>query len=137
MFLPHYDIYCVPITEQTMEKCHLFVLYNKNVQNFQNKLCSETKTLAHHLTWSWSIQIKARHWLSIILKLLWLACCWWLASQPMKIQNELWLLYNSIYIYMTSSVIYYCTDICKNEIYLLSSSVLKRNVVSTLYNNTG
>ena len=29
------------------------------------------------------------------------------------------------------------TDICKNEIYLLSSSVLKRNVVSTLYNNTG
>ena len=29
MFLPHYDVYCVPITEQTTAKC-----YNKNVKNF-------------------------------------------------------------------------------------------------------
>ena len=34
MFLPHYDVYRVSITEQTMEKCYLFVLYNKNVKNF-------------------------------------------------------------------------------------------------------
>ena len=34
MFLPHYDIYRVCITEQTMAKCYLFVLYNKNVKNF-------------------------------------------------------------------------------------------------------
>ena len=34
MFLPHYDVYCVSITEGTMAKCYLFVLYNKNVENF-------------------------------------------------------------------------------------------------------
>ena len=30
MFLPHYDVYRVSITEQTTAKCYLFVLYNKN-----------------------------------------------------------------------------------------------------------
>ena len=34
MFLPHYDTYHVSITEQTMAKCYLFVLYDKNVKNF-------------------------------------------------------------------------------------------------------
>ena len=34
MFLPHYDVYRVSITEQTTAKCNLFVLYNKNVKNF-------------------------------------------------------------------------------------------------------
>ena len=34
MFLPHYDVYRVSITEQTTAKCNLFVLYNKNVNNF-------------------------------------------------------------------------------------------------------
>ena len=34
MFLPRYDVYRVPITEQTTAKCNLFVLYNKNVKNF-------------------------------------------------------------------------------------------------------
>ena len=34
MFLPHYDVYRVSITEQTTAKCKLFVLYNKNVKNF-------------------------------------------------------------------------------------------------------
>ena len=29
MFLPHYDVYCVSITEQTTAKCYLFVLYSK------------------------------------------------------------------------------------------------------------
>ena len=33
MFLPHYDVYRVSITEQTTGKCNLFVLYNKNVEN--------------------------------------------------------------------------------------------------------
>ena len=32
MFLPHYDVYRVSITEQTTAKCNLFVLYNKNVK---------------------------------------------------------------------------------------------------------
>ena len=34
MFLPHYDVYSVSITEQTTAKCNLFVLYNKNVKHF-------------------------------------------------------------------------------------------------------
>ena len=34
MFLPHYDIYRVSITEQTIAKCYLFVLCNKNVKSF-------------------------------------------------------------------------------------------------------
>ena len=34
MFLPHYDVYRVSITEQTTAKCYLFALYNKNVKNF-------------------------------------------------------------------------------------------------------
>ena len=34
MFLPHYDVYHVSITEQTMAQCYLFVLYNKNVNKF-------------------------------------------------------------------------------------------------------
>ena len=34
MFLPHYDIYRVSITEQTMAKCYLFVLYNINIKIF-------------------------------------------------------------------------------------------------------
>ena len=34
MFLPHYDVYRVSITEQTTAKCYLFVLYNKNVKHF-------------------------------------------------------------------------------------------------------
>ena len=34
MFLPHYDVYHVSITEQTTVKCNLFVLYNKNVKIF-------------------------------------------------------------------------------------------------------
>ena len=34
MHLPHYGVYCVCITEQTIAKCNLFVLYNKNVKNF-------------------------------------------------------------------------------------------------------
>ena len=34
MFLPHYDVYCLSITEQTTEKCNLFVLYHKNVKIF-------------------------------------------------------------------------------------------------------
>ena len=34
MFLPHYDVYRVPITEQTTAKCNLFILYNKNVKCF-------------------------------------------------------------------------------------------------------
>ena len=38
MFLPHYDVYCVSISEQTTAKCYLFVLYNKNVKNFA-KIC--------------------------------------------------------------------------------------------------
>ena len=37
MFLPHYDVYCVSTTEQTMAKYYLFVLYNKNVKNFAKK----------------------------------------------------------------------------------------------------
>ena len=32
MFLPHYDVYRVSITEQTMTKCYLLVLYNKKVK---------------------------------------------------------------------------------------------------------
>ena len=34
MFLPHYDIYSVSITEQTMAKSYLFVLYNINIKIF-------------------------------------------------------------------------------------------------------
>ena len=34
MFLPHYNVYCVSVTEQTMEKCNLFVLSNRNVKIF-------------------------------------------------------------------------------------------------------
>ena len=34
MFLPHYDVYGVSMTERTRAKCNLFVLYNKNVNNF-------------------------------------------------------------------------------------------------------
>ena len=34
MFSPHYDVYGVSITEQTMAKCYLFVLDNKKVQIF-------------------------------------------------------------------------------------------------------
>ena len=34
MFLPHYEVYSVSITEQTTAKCYLFVLYNKNMKNF-------------------------------------------------------------------------------------------------------
>ena len=34
MFLPHYDVYCVSITEQTTAKCNLFVLYDNNVKIF-------------------------------------------------------------------------------------------------------
>ena len=34
MFVPHYDVYRVSITKQTIAKCNLFVLYNKNVENF-------------------------------------------------------------------------------------------------------
>ena len=34
MVLPHYDVYRVFITEQTIAKCYLFVLYHKNVKNF-------------------------------------------------------------------------------------------------------
>ena len=34
MFLPHYDVYRVSITEKTTVKCNLFVLYNKNVKMF-------------------------------------------------------------------------------------------------------
>ena len=34
MVLPHYDVYRVFITEQTIVKCYLFVLYHKNVKNF-------------------------------------------------------------------------------------------------------
>ena len=34
MFLPHYDVYRVSITEQTSAKCYLCVLYNKNAKHF-------------------------------------------------------------------------------------------------------
>ena len=45
---------------QTTAKCYLLVWYKK--------------AFVRYLTWSWSIQNKARHWLFIILKYLWLAC---------------------------------------------------------------
>ena len=48
MFLPHYDVNRVSITEQTTAKYYLLVLYNKKVKMFcQNKLCSATKRLVH------------------------------------------------------------------------------------------
>ena len=34
MFLPHYGVYRVSITEQTTAKCYLLVLYNKKVKSF-------------------------------------------------------------------------------------------------------
>ena len=34
MFLPHYAVYRVSITEHTAAKCYLFVLDNKDVKNF-------------------------------------------------------------------------------------------------------
>ena len=34
MFLPHYGVYRVSITEQITEKCNLFVLYDKDVKIF-------------------------------------------------------------------------------------------------------
>ena len=48
MFLPHYDVYRVSITEQTTAKCYLLVLCNKKVKSVcQNRLCSATKRLLH------------------------------------------------------------------------------------------
>ena len=38
--------YRVSIIEQTATKCNLFVLYNKNVKNCQNKLCSATNNFS-------------------------------------------------------------------------------------------
>ena len=35
MFLPHYDIYSVSITEKTMAKCYVLVLYNQKVRIFR------------------------------------------------------------------------------------------------------
>ena len=37
MFLTHYDVYRVSITEQTPAKCNLLVLSNENVKNFAQK----------------------------------------------------------------------------------------------------
>ena len=34
MFLPHYDVYHVSVTEQATAKCYLLVLYNENMRNF-------------------------------------------------------------------------------------------------------
>ena len=34
MFLPHYDVYRVFLTEQTAAKCYLHVFYNKKSENF-------------------------------------------------------------------------------------------------------
>ena len=45
MFLPHYDVYRVSITEQAMAKCYLFILFNKNMKILQNMLCCATKRL--------------------------------------------------------------------------------------------
>ena len=48
MFLPHYDVYRVSITEQTTAKCYLLVLYNKKVNFFAKiSFCSTTKRLLH------------------------------------------------------------------------------------------
>ena len=37
MFLPHYDVYRVPVAEEITAKCYIFVLYNKNDKNFGKK----------------------------------------------------------------------------------------------------
>ena len=37
MFLPHCDVLCASITEQTMEKWNLSVLYNKYMKKYISK----------------------------------------------------------------------------------------------------
>ena len=70
MFLPHYDVYRAFITEQTAAKCYLFVLYNQNLENFAKiSFVVRRKGFSTPFDVIVSIQNKARHWLSIVLKL--------------------------------------------------------------------
>ena len=100
MFLPHYDVYRVFITEQTTAKCYLLVLYNKNVEKMatisfvvqQKDLSTPFDMIMIYTKQSMPLAVdnsKIVDWL--VAKMASACVCPLIdhSSRPMKIQNEL------------------------------------------------
>ena len=100
MFLPHYDVYRVSITEQTTTKCNLFVSYNKNVKNSakisfvvrRKDFSTPFDVIMIYTKQSTSLAVNNSKIAEIGLSLKWRqrAVCPLIdhSSRPMKIQNE-------------------------------------------------
>ena len=123
MFLPHYDIYNVSITEQTTAKCYLFVLYNKveifaKILSFampQKDFCTLFDVIMIHTKQSMPLAVYNSEMavIGLSLKQHQLSICPLIdhGSQTIKSWNDLWLLHNIVIIYcsmVSFGLIWYC-----------------------------